>query len=670
MTRADAPGVPLDDHDLPSGDRRIVKRFNRVLAERDAARSAACLASWSNLLAVVLGDPSLLTNISPEALSPENLGADLAKLLGEVTGKQRNSSVKGDLLRLRDKFVGLISRTWRKKPAGRNQSQNRRQTDPENANPADVLNGLRDLLQKELETDKPSESLSILDRVVRLLRRQSTQRILGKLRGSFVRSLSRSSDSDDRRAPYVDADTIPSALDSPLIHIHLSDLICFAVALDVDINQDSVDPQVPKVQMTGSHCSFESSLQSGVGVVVRYTSKPGQAHRIQNCTADEAEVLIKVARGYLRVGDYSMHTTDWGYNSVDKLLEISLSNGEDDSKWQQILVGKALLPYSEGDDDARWTGHWTAPKTPRVGLLMGCCGNPAVANGFPHSLLSTWSDSERKIANRRAFEYISGAHGPGFIEMPEHVFLAMYQSRDVFMSDFKLANNWGAEHGGVRGWCMTPLTDFVRRVSDHWEVESQSAQVPILGELLGLLRDNQLDLDWARTHNAKVAIRDEAQGRVKAGTLFWLQVMMLDSWIALHVDLLVEGESHEPAVPVDAPTARACAAKLEGATHGSTGWKRARSTFLRRYLARIADGVLRQTEDGKPPSSVGVSCMSPDGDIGPSGWDGMEGDAQAWATLDAVLTLRSVLMTNRFLLMNNTDTLWKCHFHDPIMRMV
>jgi hypothetical protein len=91
-------------------------------------------------------------------------------------------------------------------------------------------------------------------------------------------------------------------------------------------------------------------------------------------------------------------------------------------------------------------------------------------------------------------------------------------------------------------------------------------------------------------------------------------------------------------------------------------WKRSRVTFTMYYLERLAVGV----------GGRGTSCMTPDGERLDSsrGWSHMPvGRASDWADVDAVLTLRAVVMMARLELMKNSDALLDLQEMDPMLQM-
>ncbi|KAF7357603.1 hypothetical protein MSAN_01356700 [Mycena sanguinolenta] len=569
--------VPLSA--LSRADRRQVQDYNRTLAMRARARQTTSSASWSNMMAALVGDSSVF------------------------------------------------------------------------AAPSDAVVEIED-------NDIAPETSHLMAKLLSTPRKQTIAKLTTKLRRKLVEG--------HRDAAYRDADTIPSLLDSPTMDIHMSDLVACGLALDAEIIR--ADLHRPVIHMTGKHCSITSQEESGVGIIARYRAKPGHVHDFLGCTATEAEMLVDFAKGYLRIGDAQAYMTDWGYNSVDKLFEIALRRSQSED-WEQMAVMPEYTPYCEGDQDHQWRDNWSSPKTPLVGFLMTVCGNPAVANSFPHTLLREWTDSERTAIGQRVCQYID--QEIGFIDAPTN-FLVNLRSAGVFMANFKLANDWGAEHAGIHGWSMSSGTEFVKRVSECWSVSGQSEQVPIMPALRNLLEDGRLNLDWAKAYNSKMATKNQREGRVKAGTLCWIQIMMLDTWIARQVDLLILKDSDEAAIPVDLKTAkeRAKPSDMSGdEKRKTTGWKRCRSRFIRLYLARLADGIVIDSDpDG--PQSVGVSCMSPGGGLGATGWEGMEtGDGKDWAELDAVLTLRAVLMATRMELMYNTDVFLALRDFDPMIRM-
>ncbi|KAJ7834490.1 hypothetical protein B0H13DRAFT_1653253 [Mycena leptocephala] len=395
---------------------------------------------------------------------------------------------------------------------------------------------------------------------------------------------STSSDPDDtavRFTPqslsYRDADTIPSTLDNPLMAVHFTNLISVGAALGMEVR--SYNLHMPALHMSGQYCSIVSQEHSGVGIIARYTYSPDHVHHLQTCTPGEVDNLVKIAKGYLRIGDAGAHMTDWGYNSVDALFSILESRaGTED--WHQMEVGEQFRQQCEGDADIQWGERWSRPATTRVGFLLTHCGNPAVANSFPHSLLNEWPITDRASASRAAYKLIDD--GIGIIEAPRDLPSSL-NSADVVMNEYKLANNWGAEHGGIRGWSMSSGAEFVKRVSCCWKVDSQAEPVPILWDLRPLLQQGDLSPEWGRTYTSnRKRFSDEQSGwKADAITLCWIQCMMLDTWIARRVDLLMLGVTDEASVPVDSATAKDFARKaVEGGDKSkgkTTGWKRCRT---------------------------------------------------------------------------------------------
>ncbi|KAJ7824993.1 hypothetical protein B0H14DRAFT_2596899 [Mycena olivaceomarginata] len=415
--------------------------------------------------------------------------------------------------------------------------------------------------------------------------------------------------------PLARGDTIPSTLDNLTMHIHFSDLVACGTVLDMEVM--SVDLHKPRLQMSGRHC---------------------------NITSQELKIhaLVMMAKGLFKFGNVRRNLSAWGYNSVDTLFETIITRAETED-WSRIGVTMdAVRKRLEGDTDIQWAGKWSAPATTRVGFLLTVCGNPAVAHSFPHSLLMEWPDSARHLVVRTAWNLIS--QGVGFIESPPDL-CASLNGKRVVQNHYKLTKK-----GGGGEWRRSWLEH------GHWGRVRSPEQVPILAELHKLIEEGHLSVEWGKGYNANLNRNSDnsKEFRAQADTLCWLQSMMLDTWIARRIDLLILKDTDEAAVPVDIATANKYAAMAVSDTDhakGRTiGWKKSRCRFTRYYLARLADGISR--EDGR----VGASCMSPNGGIDAAGWVGMPvGKPKDWATLDAVLSLRAVLMATRFELMYNTD---------------
>ncbi|KAJ7240888.1 hypothetical protein C8J57DRAFT_1192913 [Mycena rebaudengoi] len=461
-------------------------------------------------------------------------------------------------------------------------------------------------------------------------------------------------------------DSIPSALDNPTMHIHLSDLIIFGSILDMEITH--LDVWKPAVNMAGPHCNITSQHQQSVGMIAWYSAKPSHVHRLTPCLPGEIRMLAATAQGYLKIGGQSAPITSWGYNSVELLFESAnaICDGEG---WNHIP--SHFYPHWEGDDatSMQWGGRWNNARSPRVGLVLACCGNPAVANSFPHRLIAGWEPPRRGQACKTAFRWIND--GVGFVEAPGDFCSALMTTGVIMNDEFKLTDNWGAEDGGIRSWCMGSGAEFVKLVAPLWLVHTQSEHVPILPLIRPLLENGTLDSSWGRTYNSSRikfsrSLYSASNAQACAQMLLFTQVMLLDTFIARQVDLMMQGTADEAAVPVDILTAANYARLAREAGAGGTGFKKSRSTFMRYYLARLADGAAVE-ENGMP---VGVSCMSSPGSaIGPAGWADMPGDANDWATIDAVLTLRAVVMAARLELMYDTSRLLDLQDFDPAIRM-
>ncbi|KAJ7130687.1 hypothetical protein C8R46DRAFT_1142097 [Mycena filopes] len=466
---------------------------------------------------------------------------------------------------------------------------------------------------------------------------------------------------------YLDADSIPSTSDNPTIYVQLSSLIQFGALLDMEIVGDP-DLKRPTIHMRGRFCSIVTQEESGLGVVGRYYhSSPLYVHDMQTATPSELGTLVRHAQGNIWVGDSSAPMARWGYNSVNVMFaRVTASQSED---WFQMGILPSFREQCENDTHPQWAGKWNHPATNRVPFLLSFCGNPAVANSFPHSLLQEWPNDQRRLASAAAYNVIN--QGKGFIQAPPG-FCASLHKAHIIRNEYKLASNWGAEHGGVRGWAITSGAEFVKLVCPFWQVDGQSEQVPILPEFREIMETGRLDTHWGKTYDSSINrfSGENKEWEPYAGTLCWIQETMLDTWIAPRADLLVQGVTDEAAIPVDSGTANKYAylAVQGDPTKGrTTGWKRSRALFIRDYLARLADG--RTDNHG---AQVGVSCMSPGngGTLGEDGWADMPvGNASDWAALDAVLTLRAVLMATRFELMYNTDVLLDLQQFDPMIRM-
>lgn len=482
---------------------------------------------------------------------------------------------------------------------------------------------------------------------------------------------------------YLDAGAIPSTLDAPYMEIRLSDLVRLGFLLNMEVME--VDEQKHVVNMTSPHCFIATRDMEGVGKVAHYS---GTAAGIQPPTrlanSLELSVLLDTASGKIQVGDSRGPWSYWGYNSVDAVL-AAVINSEDrkGGSWQEIRIKDAMASL-EGDSHRQWRGKWSKPTVPSTAFLLSLCGNMAVANSFPHQLLR-WAPEPRRAACIAASDLVDRTIG--FIQAPPNLFRVIKQM-DVNIlkaGKYKAADNYGCEFGGLRSWLSTNMSEFTLRVSGCWQVSALTNSVPILIQLLPILREGHLDRNWCEMYDsdtlppqAYLDAKNEKSNAyqdltsedtsLSANSLLWMQISMLDTWIAQRIDIMV-GETglDEVAVPSDMKNASSCARRAQDLKQ-TTGWKLSRMQFTRQYLLSLAEGVTGTER-------IAVSCMAigfdPDGAapaLGQSSWSNMAfGKAEDWAAIDAVLTLRSLLMITRLEHMHDSSALLRLQRFDPVV---
>ena len=462
---------------------------------------------------------------------------------------------------------------------------------------------------------------------------------------------------------YVDADTIATALDTPTTYIQMSDVVSFGFLLDMELSKFSIHDRI--VDMTGKHCNITTHYQQGVGMITRYS---GLAPRVPNptalrCSSKELSILLRTTRGVIQVGDSLAPIAAWGFNSVDRIFSAALELKKDQG-WEEVNI-QHVMHEIEPDSSMRWKGKWSTPMVPVLPFVLSLCSNIAVGNAFPHRYLAQWTGDRRATASRAASLRI--LNSVGFVEAPATLFEAIENSNVdiVVMDDFKTANNWGCEYGGLRGWLTTNFFEFAVRMSKCWMVSGQTDKLPVLSYLKPLLVNGKLDARWGRqfntTHGNEDSDWEGQRMRARANPMLWLQIMMLDSWIARRVESIMTGQTPvDVSVPLDVGSAVLAAAKAEN-TLDTSGWKSTRITFTRHYLSRLADGV-----NWKP------GCMSAsDGSFdAEESWKDMPvGSASEWADIDAALTLRAVLMVARLELMKDSSALSHLRDLDPMIQM-
>ncbi|KDR78596.1 hypothetical protein GALMADRAFT_1257988 [Galerina marginata CBS 339.88] len=461
---------------------------------------------------------------------------------------------------------------------------------------------------------------------------------------------------DFRRVP---ADSIHSTLDNPMMYIHASDLILFGIMLQMKL--DRIDLKDNHYDMPGEFCSFATSLDRRLGPIVTYWAKPGHYHPIRNCTHPEVKTLIETARGLISIGNLRASLDCWGYNAIDKVLRHFHSSPKlPDHEWS--VVGNTGLQVGhmlEGDTHPSWKERWTNPATPVTLFILCLISNMAVASAFPHRLIN-WENSDRQSSAKTAFAFLLAS--VGFSDSPQNLFadLANDDGNVIIMNELKISNGSGCESGGCRGWFATNFADFTLSISKFWGGERQGERVPILRPLKDTLANGNLNSDWLDRYTNEFYEKGP-NWKMRAAPLLWLQITLFDCWISRHVEILMGGDGKSDlCVPVNKEDAKKCAELKLNTSLPSTGWKKSRLAFSIQYLGRLADG-----RHGDSPSFMG-------GSLNAQGWSGMAGgrSAEEWAALDAVLTLRAVLMASRLEILNDSSVLLDTRKYDPTLQLV
>jgi len=259
----------------------------------------------------------------------------------------------------------------------------------------------------------------------------------------------------------------------------------------------------------------------------------------------------------------------------------------------------------------------------------------------------------------------------------------------VHGNNYRVASNYGCEHGGLRGWLSANLAEFTYGVTKCWNVSDTTDNVPILAQLRPILKEGIIDREWCEKYDAKTSFLHDDRGKMNnekgdfnrfrisddnsgpgwsmtANSVLWMQIMMLDTWIGRRIDIMLGTDLEEVAVPSDQKKASACQRKAQDLKQ-TTGWKMSRMQFTRQYLVRLAEGGGSERR--------AVSCMAsgltrPEPSLGQSSWSDMPfGKAQDWAAIDAVLTLRALLMYTRLERMNDSSVLLRLQKFDPVVRL-
>jgi hypothetical protein len=414
--------------------------------------------------------------------------------------------------------------------------------------------------------------------------------------------------------------------------------------------------------MTGRHCSLVSKYQDGIGMLSRYTPMAyNNQPAVRRASDQEAQILCETADGMIYIGDCMMIITSWGYNSLDAIFKHVLRECQNNI-WQEMPL-KDFLRAAEGDSSLSFGGRWADPPTPIIALLMAMCGNVGVAAAFPHDTIRGWEDSMVANATREAFSTLVDT--PGFAIAPHDIFHRISEALEdiMVMDEYKTVNNYGCQFGGIRGWLSTNLSEFTLRMSRIWPQEHDPNlaihPVPLLPRLFAVLQAGALSKEWGERYNHR---QEEGNGwKLPVNSLLWMQISLLDTWLARHIDIMVGGTAMpEQSVPANISAAEQCAKAARQVLKQSTGWNPPRLRFCRMYLAKLANGV-----DGKGPSFMSTGEVFADKKMG---WTGMPtGTPEVWMIADAVLTLRAACQHTRFMLMKDSSPLLRMRNFDPVL---
>lgn len=230
------------------------------------------------------------------------------------------------------------------------------------------------------------------------------------------------------------------------------------------------------------------------------------------------------------------------------------------------------------------------------------------------------------------------------------------------------------EKGGIRGWLCTNLAEFTRRMTMCWSVDYREnrriSKVPMLPQLslklkgtcqklfspvLTRLKGGVVNDAWVDAYETRP---DEGDNwRMTANSLLWLQIMLLDTWLAENVDILMGAVPREVVVPATPAEAKECAENALKCPQDSTAWNPARMRFVRLWLRKLVKG----SAGGEGMSYLSTGRQIPEKDRWLNMRDGSDPgvleDKERWRLTDAVLTLRAVLMYVRLKQMNDSSKL-------------
>lgn len=419
--------------------------------------------------------------------------------------------------------------------------------------------------------------------------------------------------------------------------------------------------------MTGVQSYIVTEFIPGIGPVCRYMDMDHTACSFAVAASlQELDALVDTAKGTICFLDRPMPMSLLGYNSMNAMLQHAQSQAKDES-WQEIKF-KAIKDQIESDNHIRWNKKWSCPKTNPIAFVLATGASMAVAQAFPHVYLGQWGVGNAESVEVRPIDSLSkealsvlSENNIHLISPPETIYEALNTKGVLNSNSYKIANNYGCEYGGYRGFLCSNFAYFTDMVADCWEQTSSQNQgntytIPLLPALLPYLEQGQPLSKWFSTYS-KSPIRGDTWKTATRGIL-WLQVMFLDTWISANIDKLMESPVLEvpvPATKVEAEQSLLLTKDLPD----TTAINPKRCKWAQMYLERLADGYKGHGEsimsDEPRPNSK-------------ERWQNMAfGSSEQWLVLDAALTLRALIMRAMLLYLDDSSIMADLIENDPLV---
>lgn len=298
------------------------------------------------------------------------------------------------------------------------------------------------------------------------------------------------------KTSMVNADTIPSTLDTPTMSIKFTDLILCGLLLGMTVSEETSSVQ-HTVEMVGTFGGFFTYRDNSLGPVSRYWRSPVKSKAETPRSSWEKREFHSTARGELSIQGRTRFLSEWDCDAI-----------------------RALLPNTGIE-----VRDWSTPL-----LVFAFCSNPAALSAFPHTKLLLKEHETiamhacqalypllKRVRTTRADK----GYAQRFFEGTNKHGMDDWHSWNG--ARFSSSTQYDHRQHGWRSWLTFPC----HRISNS------NDSLPILYELHEPYdAGTSLGVNWGRAYDEN----HKDSSELTANELFWLQITLLDSWIGMYME--------------------------------------------------------------------------------------------------------------------------------------